>query len=65
MTNEQTSTMHVDLRPGQSLQVGDCTITLGKTSGQRVRLTVRAPRTTPIRRQDQHSIEPQPVAASS
>lgn len=64
MTNPQTSTMHVDLRQGQSLQVGDCFITLGKTSGQRVRLTVRAPRSTPILRPDQQPAEPQPVATS-
>lgn len=50
MTSASTSTMHVDLRPGQYMQVGDVLITLAKKDGQRARLTIQAPRDLPIKR---------------
>lgn len=44
------STMHVDLRPGESLYVGDSLFTIAKVEGKRVRVVVNAPRTTLIKR---------------
>lgn len=48
-----TGTMHIDLRVGESLRVGDSVITLAKKDGQRARLTVTAPRSTPVVRPNQ------------
>ena len=44
------STLHIDLKPGQSLQVGDTKITLERKDGQRARLLIQAPREVPIKR---------------
>ena len=39
-----TSTMHIDLRIGQTLFIGDAQVTLLQKSGQLARLHVQAPR---------------------
>ena len=44
------STMHMDVRPGESVAIGDVTVTIAQRSGQRARLVINAPRSTPIRR---------------
>ena len=41
-------TMHIDLRVGQSLRVGDAVLTLHEKSGRLARLTVSAPGAVPI-----------------
>ena len=51
--------MHIDLKMGESLTIGDTTIEAAKKDGQRVRLVVRAPADTKIitpkaQRQGQH-----------
>lgn len=46
------STMHINLKVGESLQVGEARLTFAELqSGRRVRLTVEAPREVPIARQ--------------
>ena len=42
-------TMHIDLRVGQSLRVGDAVLTLQEKSGRLARLTVRAPGAVQVR----------------
>lgn len=59
------STMHVDLRPGESLYVGDSLVTVVKIEGKRARLMINAPRTTPIKRQEALPIEPAVVPAAA
>ena len=44
-------TMHIDLRVGQSLRVGDAVLTLQEKSGRLARLTVRAPGAVQVRQQ--------------
>ena len=46
--NTATKTMHIDLRVGQSLRVGDAVLTLHEKSGRLARLTVSAPGAVPI-----------------
>ena len=51
--------MHIDIKIGESLTIGDTTIEAAKKDGQRVRLVVRAPADTKIitpkaQRQGQH-----------
>ena len=45
-----TSKLHVELRVGESFQIGDACITLSKKDGQRARLVVNAPRDLTITR---------------
>lgn len=42
-------TMHIDLRVGQSLRLGDAVLTLREKSGRMARLTVRAPEAVQVR----------------
>lgn len=49
MTNSNTSTLHVDLRVGQSMWIGDAHVMLFKKDGQRARLVIQAPRDMPIK----------------
>ena len=44
-------TMHIDLRVGQSLRMGDAVVTLQEKSGRMARLTVRAPGVVQVRQQ--------------
>ena len=44
-------TMHIDLRVGQSLRLGDAVVTLKEKSGRMARLTVRAPGEVQVRQQ--------------
>lgn len=44
-------TMHIDLRVGESLRLGDAVLTLKEKSGRMARLTVRAPGALQIRQQ--------------
>ena len=44
-------TMHIDLRVGQSLRLGDAVVTLQEKSGRMARLTVRAPEAVQVRQQ--------------
>ena len=44
-------TMHIDLRVGQSLRLGDAVLTLQEKSGRMARLTVRAPEAVQVRQQ--------------
>ena len=44
-------TMHIDLRVGESLRVGDAVLTLKEKSGRLARLTVRAPGAVQVRQQ--------------
>lgn len=44
-------TMHIDLRVGQSLRVGDAVLTLQEKSGRMARFTVRAPEAVQVRQQ--------------
>lgn len=44
-------TMHIDLRVGQSLRLGDAVVTLQGKSGRMARLTVRAPEAVQLRQQ--------------
>ena len=44
-------TMHIDLRVGQSLRLGDAVVTLKEKSGRMARLTVRAPDAVQVRQQ--------------
>ena len=39
---------HIELAAGQSITVGDTTVTLQHKSGQRARLLVQAPADTPV-----------------
>ena len=43
-----TSTMHIDLRIGQTLFIGDAQVTLLQKSGQLARLHVQAPRSIAV-----------------
>ena len=42
-------TMHIDLRVGQSLRLGDAVLTLQEKSGRLARFTVRAPEAVQVR----------------
>lgn len=42
-------TMHIDLRVGQSLRLGDAVLTLQEKSGRMARFTVRAPEAVQVR----------------
>ena len=44
-------TMHIDLRVGESLRLGDAILTLKEKSGRLARLTVRAPGAVQVRQQ--------------
>ena len=44
-------TMHIDLRVGQSLRLGDAIVTLQGKSGRMARLTVRAPEAVQVQQQ--------------
>ena len=44
-------TMHIDLRVGQSLRLGDAVVTLQGKSGRMARVTVRAPEAVQVRQQ--------------
>ena len=44
-------TMHIDLRVGKSLRLGDAVVTLQGKSGRMARLTVRAPEAVQVRQQ--------------
>ena len=44
-------TMHIDLRVGQSLRLGDAVVTLQGKSGRMARLTVHAPDAVQVRQQ--------------
>ena len=44
-------TMHIDLRVGESLRLGDAVLTLKEKSGRLARLTVRAPGAVQVRQQ--------------
>ena len=44
-------TMHIDLRVGQSLRLGDAVLTLQEKSGRMARFTVRAPEAVQVRQQ--------------
>ena len=48
---EALKTMHIDLRVGQSLRLGDAVVTLQEKSGRIARLTVRAPEAVQVRQQ--------------
>ena len=43
-----TSIIHTELRAGQTIKIGDAVVTLGSKTGKTARLTIVAPRTTPI-----------------
>ena len=43
-----TTKFHIELAAGQSITVGDTTVTLQHKSGQRARLLVQAPADTPV-----------------
>ena len=45
------NTLHIDLRVGQSLRLGDAVVTLQEKSGRMARLTVRAPEAVQVRQQ--------------
>ena len=49
-------TMHIDLRVGESLRLGDAVLTLKEKSGRMARLTVRAPGALQIRQQPRAQI---------
>ena len=51
MTSSALKTMHIDLRVGQSLRMGDVVLTLKEKSGRMARLTVRAPEAVQVRQQ--------------
>lgn len=42
--------LKIDLRPGQSITIGDATVTLEAKSGQLARLAVEAPKSMPVAR---------------
>ena len=42
------SKLHVELRIGETLHIGNSTVTLEKKSGQRARLLVQAPADIPV-----------------
>ena len=44
-------TMHIDLRVGESLRLGNAILTLKEKSGRLARLTVRAPGAVQVRQQ--------------
>lgn len=46
----EKSTMHMDVRQGDRISIGDVVVVLASKSGQRARLTIQAPRSTPIKR---------------
>lgn len=46
----EKSTMHMDVRQGERIAIGDVVVVLASKSGQRARLTIQAPRSTPIKR---------------
>ena len=43
-----TTVMHVDMRVGQTIQIGAVRLTLAHKSGRQARLSVVAPRDVPI-----------------
>ena len=43
-----SSTMHIDMRVGQTIQIGAVRLTLANKSGRQARLSVVAPRDVPI-----------------
>lgn len=50
--------LKIDLRPGESLTIGDAIVTLESKSGQVARLAVQADKSIPVQR-----IAPEPTAA--
>lgn len=46
--------LHIDLKVGESLQIGTATVTLEKKSGQLARLVVNASQDMPIRKKPAH-----------
>lgn len=49
--------LKIDLGPGESVRVGEATVTLEEKSGQRARLAFEADRSVPIRRVQQPSTD--------
>lgn len=46
----EKSTLRLDLKPGESIRVGDAVITLEDKSGRAARISVQADRSVPISR---------------
>lgn len=57
--------MHVDLRVGESLLIGDTRVTLAFKSGQRATLSVEAPRDVAIHRPKKINPSAQECASSA
>lgn len=56
--------LKIDLRPGESIRIGDAVVSVEEKSGQKVRLAVDAARSLPIRRIDPAGhAEPEPSEA--
>lgn len=47
--------LNIELRVGESVKIGDATITLAEKSGKNARLSIDAPKSVPIDRQPQSS----------
>ncbi|AAQ54987.1 CsrA-like regulator protein [Burkholderia phage Bcep22] len=47
--------LNIELRVGESVKIGDATITLADKSGKIARLSIDAPKSVPIDRQPQSS----------
>lgn len=54
--------LKIDLKPNESIQIGDATVTLEAKSGQVARLAVQAPKSVPVQRVQQTSSVAQLVA---
>ena len=48
--------IRIDMKVGESIRIGDATITLDDKSGKVARLSIEAPRTVPIERVRQQTI---------
>lgn len=61
----EKSTMHMDVRQGERISIGDVVVVVASKSGQRARLTIQAPRSTPIKRlaNDEEPSKAQPAPA--
>lgn len=42
--------LKIDLRPGETLQIGEATVAWEQKSGQLVRLVIDAPKTVPVKK---------------
>jgi len=56
MSKERT-TLSLDMRPGESLTIGDTVVQFVHKAGQRARVRVTAPRATPIKKLVPHGHE--------